>query len=527
MSYGELSIPSFAGGLDLRSQPDVLEPGFACDLENVTFTDRGAIKRRDGYTDFASYAADSIAPFYKTDGTKQLLTTAGTVLRALSSTGTEVTTTTLTGDEPATYVRFGSPNSELAYIANGTEGLNKWDGSAFSQPTVTVDEVAAQASPWPSVVCLWPRSNRLVCTSFTETAAGPGGATSSPSHVYFSEQGLPESFNTDEYSQLTPGDGEKVMGACAWRELVFVFKETRFFVYRGESIGVDGTATFDYDPIEANAGLASKRGLAVGRDGVYFVDRKGLYRTTGGVPARVSDLIEPVFSETPPSFWNRGVIDHERMDETALTYHNEQLYLSLPLSGGNSGIFVFDPDYGWWSFYRFVSGGFTAATSFKRDDHDVLVFGDGTQTFVHSAGASSDDGTAISFDWRSGWMNAGSPNSKVLREWKCWARGRANIGTAVDFQTTASTTDKNFYTGVDMWGDGSGLETWGDGGVGDTWGGGGPILRPKTVRGVGKRGTYFQLVLSDVGGRYFELHAATAHLLGQEIQSKQKEATVT
>jgi hypothetical protein len=39
---------NFAGGLNLRDKADVVENTEAIDLLNVTFTERGAIRQRDG-----------------------------------------------------------------------------------------------------------------------------------------------------------------------------------------------------------------------------------------------------------------------------------------------------------------------------------------------------------------------------------------------------------------------------------------------------------------------------------------------
>src|ERR1044072_673525 len=76
-------------------------------------------------------------------------------------------------------------------------------------------------------------NNRLIATAFgTLTTAGPGGTVTSPSHVYFSNAGQPEVWETDgasgrnrNFIVLTPGDGEQIMAAVSWRELVFIFKE--------------------------------------------------------------------------------------------------------------------------------------------------------------------------------------------------------------------------------------------------------------------------------------------------------------
>ena len=89
------------------------------------------------------------------------------------------------------------------------------------------------------------------------------------------------------------------MAAVTWRELVFIFKETKFFVLWGEGVGTDNNPTFQVREVVNSVGLRSKLGVTVGRDGVYFFNRRGVYRTTGGDPVLLSDIISPLWTGDP------------------------------------------------------------------------------------------------------------------------------------------------------------------------------------------------------------------------------------
>jgi hypothetical protein len=105
------------------------------------------------------------------------------------------------------------------------------------------------------------------------------------------------------FGDLTPGDGEQIMAAVTWRELVFIFKETKFFVLWGEGTASDGTPIFNFREVVNSVGLASKLAVAAGRDGVYFFNRRGVYRTTGGNPELLSDPISPLWTGNPADYY--------------------------------------------------------------------------------------------------------------------------------------------------------------------------------------------------------------------------------
>src|SRR3954467_10054330 len=85
------AFADFSGGLNLRDKSDTVGEKEAIDLLNVTFTERGAIRQRDGYDDLTAdltNRVDSLSAFYKADGTRQLIAGCGARLEALSTAGT-------------------------------------------------------------------------------------------------------------------------------------------------------------------------------------------------------------------------------------------------------------------------------------------------------------------------------------------------------------------------------------------------------------------------------------------------------
>lgn len=446
MTYESFAFQGFGGGLNLKDKADAVSQDQCIDALNVLFSDRGAIQQRPGYDNFTSSALTnrvaSLEPFYKTDGTKQLLAGCGTRLEGLKSDGTVIDSETGLTSAVWDFARFGQPNAEVAYAGNGTDTLRKWNGEEWTTPKATVDGEAEKAMPKGGALCVSPSDNRLVVSGFSTTTGGPNGKTSSPSHVYWSEAGDPEKYESTAYVQFTPGDGERVQAVIAWKEFVFVFKETKFFVVTGASTNpADGTPIFNYRPVEGGAGLASPRAVCAHPSGIYFMARNGVYRTTGQEPELISSMVEPIWSADISPFYTGGTLAHGSITNCAMGTWEDRIYLAFPTESANSRILLYDPQFDWWSLYDIPA---SCVSTFRVGNTTDLVFGyasGSNHVGRHSTSYTSDDGTAISSRWRSGWFDLESPAVKTLRETEFWGSGQVYAGLGHDFEQGVGTLD--------------------------------------------------------------------------------------
>ncbi len=455
MTYTAEEFPGFGGGLNLRDKADAIDPSQCIDALNVEFTDRGSVKQRDGIGSFAaalSEPAYSMAPYYKTDGTRQLLVGGATRLDALNTVATGVGSMTgLTGSSLAfAFVRFAAPGSEYAYASNGTNTLRRWDGASWTAPTATVDATPGLAMPKPTAMAVMPTSNRLVAGGFTTTSAGPAGATTNPSTVFFSGDTTaisPQNWLSTNFLQLTPGDGEMIQAMIAWGNNVYVFKETKFFVIYGESTASDGSSIFNYRTVDAGVGALSQQAVCANDDGVYFTSRKGVYRTTGQTPELISDLIRPVFSgETMPFFTGPALYTS---GTAAMCAHDHKIFVVLPFNVGNVAAgrpFVYDTRFGTWTFYDLQIA--LSVCEFRSVSAiiPVLLFNAGTSyIYQHSPGYTNDTyggvAAVINSKWRSGFQDFGLSDDKVIRETKMWGSGKASLAISKDFDTAVGTAN--------------------------------------------------------------------------------------
>jgi len=504
MAYTSFAFQGFGKGLNLADKPDAVDPGECIDALNVLFTDRGAITQRDGYDNFTSAALTnrpaSLEPYYKTDGTRQLLAGCGTRLEALNISGGVVASASALTDGTWDFARFGSPGSEVAYAGNGKNLLRKWDGAAWTS-------VANSPKARYLSVLAVDQGNRLVAAGFDDSAtAGPTASQAYTSRVWFSNAGAPETWGANNYVDLTPGDGENIQGVVVWGEFCFVFKETKFFRFYGTSTDSLGNPVFAYETIDTGIGLASPRAVALGRDGVYFMDRAGLYRTTGGTPERLSDLIEPLWLGGESNYYQGGIIAHSGITNCAMTYHQERVYLAYPTVSANNRVLVYDPAYNWFSLYDIPA---SVMTVFRIGSQPEMVFGyasGSNHVGRHSSSYSNDDGIAITSRWRSGWFDLGMPDVKRIRETKIWGTGKPFMGVSPDFYEGLGSLDLLDFTEVVA-------STW----SGSTWGGGAwaakqaltQRLRRRAVRGTTFSTSFYNATLDQSWAAHRMAHHIT------------------
>jgi hypothetical protein len=477
--YQPIDYPGFGRGVNLRDQPDELTPAQLLDALNVTFTDRDGVRTRDGYSKFTgsqlTNQPDSMAAHYETDGTVQLVVGNGNRLDALDTTGASVANAATTAS-PHFFTRFGGPTAELTMIANGTDSVRQWNGTAFSTPAWT------GTAPTGKFLAVTPWDNRLVNARRTGATQGDN-----PSTVRFSDAvttGLPLNFATSSFVDLTPGDGEQIMGIVTWRNFLLVFKETKFFRFYGTAVAGSGVPEFRYEGVEGGIGLAASKAVIAARDGVYFIGRDGVYRTVGDTAVLVSGTLDPFFRDQIPDYFDGQPLNQGSIAIAAATFWNERLYFAVPTgtSTTNNRLLEYDPQHDWWAVHDIAA---SSLTPFKVSSRPDLMFGyaAGAKNIGrHRPGQTTDDGATIVSRARYGWWNCGGSLRKQVRETLVWGKGKLNLAVAPDFSTSSNGQDLDFGSTSDTWGDGSSLtDLWANGTTADTWGAG-TRLRPRMNR---------------------------------------------
>lgn len=502
MAYADRPAALFSGGLNLRDSYEQMEPNQAYDLLNVAFDNKGGVKSRPGYAAFTAAGTnryDSMAAFYTTGGIKHLVCGAGNRLEVFDSTGTAVTSSTSTSPtaSPHYFARFGGPTKTVLYAANGTDKLRTWDGSAWAVPTFT----GLTDSPKGKYLAVTPWDNRLVNARRSGTSGG-----NNPSTVCFSDPSVPDTWQTYNWVDVTPGDGEQIMGMCVFNNYLIVFKESHYFVFYGTTINPeDGTPEFNYRAVESGIGLAAPNALCVAPDGVYFLSDNGIYKTDGGLPVLVSGLIDSLFTGSVPPLYGGYAINTSSISTAAMAYHNLQVFLAVPTASAtaNDALLMFDLRNQSWTVWNIPAGAMCQFEVTGSQPDLMFAYASGAKKIGRiSTGYTTDDGADIPSRIKIAFNDLGEDNHKTIRESKVWGTGIVRFGIADDFATAENLEEVDFGQGVDKWSDGNNAsDNWADGtDANDLW--------------ANSVGTHAHLVRTSVRGTYLSIELYSQSVAG-------------
>lgn len=418
-------------GLNLRDDPQEVGWNGAIDLLNADVDQRGRVRARDGYDNFTTVAGslryDTLLTYTGAGvDTPHLIAAASGLgspsqVDALNVSGGVIASATAkaTISRPYSLVAYGTPTATYVFCANGSDTVFRWNGAAFATPAYT------GTTPTGRCLAVQPADNRLVV----------GNQGSTESRVLFSDPGDPLTFGADNYVDLTPGDGQVIQTLVSWREMLFAFKDRRFFVFYGNSTDSTGGAVFNYRPVDAKVGTPGINSACAAPGGVYFVTDDGVYVTTGGAPQRISGAISPLFDDDTHAYYLGDTINKAELRWASLCWHDDRLYVSVRTgaSAYNNRLLVYEPATEAWTIWDVPA---SCVTEHTVANVPRLVFGYATgsnHVGVVSPSYTTDDGTAISWRYRTGFADLGTPMSeKIVRGWLLDGQGTVTAKVAVN-----------------------------------------------------------------------------------------------
>lgn len=411
------------GGLNLVQDPQEAGAEQALSCLNVTLDRNGRLRTRDGFTEAydSALAASPLAihPVSSSDDKVLVAFSANKVRVVDVSAGTSSAEVNLT----STSSSFASAGTAVYFTDSTSTQIRKFSGGAFSSP-------ASLAAYTGNHLAVQPLEDRLVIADANPTA---------PSRLWFSDPADPETIDVANFLELTPGDGEPITGMEVFGTELFVFKQTKFFVFYGNSTDSVGGVVFNYRMVDTGVGCAAGTSLkltAAHETGLYFVGIDGVYRTTGGPPVKVSGAIDPIFPSTnlpiPSEF---STVLSVPTEFTHLNVARDSLFLFA--TSTDPFQFVLDLNSNAWVVYDLPAKSMLDGSLVNNSQSVILGTSASTGGLgLHNKAATTDDGVAVSWHHQSGFYDLGSQKSKRTRQTEAWGSGSPTVSVFTDHGST-------------------------------------------------------------------------------------------
>lgn len=277
--------------------------------------------------------------------------------------------------------------------ANGVDPIKRYNGSTVSD----LPNAPAKGN------YIDQHDNRLYCAVGNE--------------VHFSALSEVDRWTKIEGNDTDPGqivretnDGEVIVGLKAGAGHITAF-------FSNSSHELYGTSPSDFQFVEVAADIGALNDKCIVNLGgvVYFMARSGIYVYSGGA--------RPNKDFSAPVQWYVDDFDSFDLSKCCMGTDGKLLYVVLPIENVTE-ILVYDPLTGIWSVWEDI-----IPTHFARIG-DTLYVGD-NQGRVLQLGTSTDNGTAVNWEWISKPFTGPSMSQKV-RWTRLWITVDKPVGSSIN-----------------------------------------------------------------------------------------------
>ena len=262
----EVRMPGF-GGLDLGDTPRGSRPNGAQEAMDIILAGQDSIRPRRGSERYLDpvYLTDAVTPIdlfvFNVYGLPVAVWGGENELAWAVGVTEGVAAGLAVGRLWYDLARIGTPGLQQAFIGAASISGFAVDGtpvqlfdtsSGMTVPAATVSGGAPSGDLGDaSVLGTWEADARLLMGGYARNPGsyGPGGATVDQDTIVVSNPAAPTSFGTVTNPgvptfRVGAGDGELVKGIVNFRDMTFIFKETRAWVLTGISAGPTGAPEF-------------------------------------------------------------------------------------------------------------------------------------------------------------------------------------------------------------------------------------------------------------------------------------------
>lgn len=222
-------------------------------------------------------------------------------------------------------------------------------------------------------------------------------------HVYWSKPGEPDHWPPQNNIEVCPPSEELLTGFVYGSE-AFVFSREKLYKLFPTLTGETGQIS--YIPTRCLKGPRERWMVAVGPYGIFFIADDGIYRTTGGEPASLTDkTIEDLFKGRARNGYDP--IAFTNPTKLRLALHENELWFQYPTTVGDVRILVYDLIFDFWSAHSFGRQTASIYSEGASAESTLLLGGRGDgKVYLHAG--SDDDGLPIIANIRTGALDQGA-----------------------------------------------------------------------------------------------------------------------
>lgn len=326
-----------------------------------------AAKTREGRAILGNAVGTSrilgLSHFYKSDGTKKLISGAGTVWKVYDAVSEEWDTlkTELTTGLSYNAVTF----NDLHIMTNGTDNVQKYDGSSIADLSGS------------------PPKGKYISAAYQRVAIT--GVSGSSHLVYFSDIANPEEWSEGDSAAIpiNDKDGDEIKWAGLYKANWVIWKRYSMHELHGPELG---QTTDNWSVVSiASIGTPNGRTIADVNGLLYWLsdsdNSKGIVRWGGGRPQLISEPIEDIIR----------TINYSAINTACAVSSGEGEYMLAVPTGKNSypdTIIVYNVvDNSWWIWDGWNP---TVFLPFRLGDTSSLLMGD-NDGYVYSFGGAIDE----------------------------------------------------------------------------------------------------------------------------------------
>lgn len=226
-----------------------------------------------------------------------------------------------------TGLRFGgtSSNGTVDETDDGTSGASapslpiKYDVQAGTITRPDVHPLAGETAGFPAARAVIVKYDRVFAANLYKKSV-----YRYPSRIYWSEAGTAETYDENNFIDVSADDGNEVTSLLSFGEQILIFKNTSVW----SLIGTDED-TFALYNLDNNLGCEATFGAVASAGKAYFFDyRTGVWSYDGANFVNVSK---------PINNFLLSVINREAAFKSVMHVHDERVFLSVPVSEFDTG----------------------------------------------------------------------------------------------------------------------------------------------------------------------------------------------